>query len=104
MQLLKDGVITPYAGGWTTCPGTPCLPLGGLHAAMEAGARPCWCSISPRACAGAPTLPTRQGGSCRRCAPPPCLLAGKRFPLEQVKEAVAVATSSARGGKALLEG
>lgn len=35
---------------------------------------------------------------------PPCLLAGNRFSLEQVKEAVAVATSSARGGKALLEG
>ncbi|KAL4427444.1 hypothetical protein ABPG77_000733 [Micractinium sp. CCAP 211/92] len=30
--------------------------------------------------------------------------AGNRFSLEQVKEAVAVATSSARGGKALLEG
>lgn len=30
--------------------------------------------------------------------------AGRRFPLDQVKEAVAVATSAARGGKALLEG
>ncbi|KAL4447410.1 hypothetical protein ABPG75_004629 [Micractinium tetrahymenae] len=29
---------------------------------------------------------------------------GRRFPLEQVKEAIAVATSAARGGKALLEG
>ena len=36
--------------------------------------------------------------------PPPSGLAGTRLPLEQVVKAVEQATSSARGGKVLLEG
>lgn len=128
MQLLKDGVITPYAGGlvpicsgywnesdrgWTDSggPGAASLPAGPatgrlpvMQPCAQASGLPS--AVPPRVCGGAHSQQLLQRGSeaAPGIQPPSCPLAGRRFPLDQVKEAVAVATSAARGGKALLEG
>lgn len=100
LQLLADGVITPYAGGWLAAHLQPLLrfvPLAcnALLASLQplasaGGTRP----LSPPCCqpTAALWLPFW---------PPP---AGQRFPLEQVAEAVRASNASARGGKVLLEG
>jgi hypothetical protein len=114
LQLLADKIVTPYAGG------TPCCLVGcPLLAAWLAGnarqRRP-----PPANPANAPAANLRMPSTQRDGQPvsanalscpasPPhtpasTLTAGQRFPLDNIVEAIGVATSAARGGKVLLEG
>lgn len=82
LQLLADGVITPYAGQWR-----------GTDASTHC---PCCCCALPK-----PALPRPPNHRPSSSTAPP---AGQRFPLEQAAQAMKQSQALARGGKVLLEG
>ena len=106
LQLLADKVITPYAGAG----GTPLLPRRLPAASCLAG----WPARHTKAAhhlftLRMPLLPSRRCPALPPLPNPypsvnPSQPAGQRFSLDNIVEAIGVATSAARGGKVLLEG
>lgn len=94
LQLLADGVITPYSGERTTdSVAAKCRLRSRLSDAS-------WCCVRRLlllACTESASDPS--GPSACSCLP-----AGERFSLEDVVAAAKASKADARGGKVLLEG